>query len=144
MSKLSFSADITPAKEKLQVTSNRSGWIVIGYEGNSSNLVLQGQGNSYVIEDFVPLLKDDQVQYVLMRLPANPDGGDDMSTKDVLMVWIGPGVGRVQRGKRKGDFGEVSQHLQPHHVDLEAINKANITSPVVWSKVFGAGSHVID
>jgi len=141
---LTFTPDIAEAKHKLFDINCQGGWLVVGYSGAKS-LELQATGNGDVNE-MVDSLIDDQIQYVLMRLQKDKLLHDvsKSPTKDVFMTWIGPNVNRMDRGKKKGDVPDVSAALQPHHVDLEAINRKKITNEVVRERTFGAGSHIID
>eukprot|EP01123_Difflugia_compressa_P014436 TRINITY_DN7470_c0_g1_i1.p1 TRINITY_DN7470_c0_g1~~TRINITY_DN7470_c0_g1_i1.p1 ORF type:complete len:145 (+),score=28.38 TRINITY_DN7470_c0_g1_i1:20-454(+) len=144
MAHLTFAPEIETEKLKLLQVSNKLGWLLCGYEGKT-HICLQAKGDGDV-DEFVPLLKDDQVQFVLIRLPKGKLLGDctDTASLDVFMTWTGPAVRRIERGQKKGDVPGVSQHLQPHHVDIEAINKNNISADSVRHRSFGAGSHVID
>jgi len=141
MAHLTFAPEIEPTKLNLLQVNNKLGWLLCGYEGKT-HIVLQAAGDGDV-EEFVPLLKDDQVQFVLVRLPKGQLLRDvaETASLDVFISWTGPSVGRIVRGQKKGDVPGVSQYLQPHHVDVEAINRRNINADTVRHRAFGAGSH---
>jgi len=143
--RITFDPQIAAVRDRLLSSTSKAGWLVLSYEGKT-HIALTAQGDSDNVDDWVTYLKDDDIQYVLMRLPKGRLVEDLglTATKDVFITWTGPNVGRVARGMKKGDFADVSGHCQPHHVDVEAINKKNITNDNVRFKTFGAGSHVID
>eukprot|EP01119_Soliformovum_irregulare_P018075 TRINITY_DN547_c0_g1_i4.p4 TRINITY_DN547_c0_g1~~TRINITY_DN547_c0_g1_i4.p4 ORF type:complete len:103 (-),score=24.25 TRINITY_DN547_c0_g1_i4:886-1194(-) len=85
-------------------------------------------------------LKDDQIQYCLIRLPevnsvkdaVNVDRKDGkILTKDIFINWSGPAVRQIEKGQKKSHVGDVSAYLKPFHADLSAVNRENFTEEVV-------------
>jgi len=139
---VTFSNDILTAKNELLAPANPQGWIIVGYTGPNS-IGLQHKGNGGVAE-LVPKLSDDQVQYILVRLPE-PQEGAKTPTKDVFLTWVGPNVKVMERGKKKAHVPDVANYLKPHHWELEAINRANFSESTIRTKSHAnSGSHIID
>jgi len=66
-------------------------------------------------------------------------------TRDVFIMWIGPKVNNIQKGKKQTHQGEVVAALRPHHVELIAANRQSFTTDIILEKSGPhSGSHVID
>ena len=123
--------------------------MVLSYKGankkNSTTLEITATGNGGVNE-WKAHLKEDEIQYVLYRWTEdrNLENIVEKRKVDVFLTWMGK-VTILERGRKKGHVPEVAGFLQPHKVDLEAINLANVTEENVRRKCDAAsGSHVID
>ncbi|PRP84120.1 hypothetical protein PROFUN_04111 [Planoprotostelium fungivorum] len=146
---LKFSPEIKKAQQKIY--GQLSGWIVLGYAGGD-NIEVQATSDNSNVEELVSHLKDDQVQYALIRLvdtskDVNKVDRQDgkTATKDIFIAWSGPSVRQIEKGKKASHAGSVATHLQPFHAELTAINRANFTESVVRDKASPlSGSHVID
>jgi len=125
-----------------------SGWILCGYQDDNCTLEIQAHGNGGVGE-FVPLLQDDQWQYVLVRTQDSSKqiktGGEiKKTTRDVLITWQGPSVSILQRGRFNEHRNTIMNVMQPSHADLVAVGKKNFTEEEVASKSAPlSGSHEI-
>jgi len=143
---VSFASNIAAAKDELLKVGNYDGWMVLGYQGNT--IVIQSQGKSGGVVEVVKQLKDDEVQYVLIRLSVHSgvvDGSAKQYTRDIFITWTGPAVKIIEKGKKKGNLPAVAAHLQPHHVELEAVNRESFTEANVRARSDPtSGSHVID
>eukprot|EP01121_Diplochlamys_sp_Union-15-3_P006149 TRINITY_DN1665_c0_g1_i1.p1 TRINITY_DN1665_c0_g1~~TRINITY_DN1665_c0_g1_i1.p1 ORF type:complete len:141 (+),score=20.31 TRINITY_DN1665_c0_g1_i1:90-512(+) len=134
------SGSIKAAKNEIFREGNRSGWILLGYEGNTIKLTNKGAGKP---EEIASLLRDDQVQYMLVRIPDQKD--EHPTIRDVFIAWTGPKVKIIERGKKKTHVGEVEALLQPVHASLTATNSKNFNEHVIRDKSSAlSGSHVID
>jgi len=77
------------------------------------------------LNDLLPNLRDDQVQYAIIRI--QPDEGDAKLTRDVFINWVGPSVRALEKGKKKSHLSEVQRILHPFHISISATNKSNFT-----------------
>jgi len=125
-----------------------SGWILCGYQDDNCTLEIQAHGSGGVPE-FVPLLQDDQWQYILVRTQDTSKqiktGGEiKKTTRDVFITWQGPAVSILQRGRFNEHRNTVMNVMQPSHADLVAVGKNNFTEQEVASKSAPlSGSHEI-
>jgi len=71
-------------EDKFNLTS-LNGWVVIGYESNKT-LTLQSFGDS--IEDLRDQLKENEVQYILLRIPI-PKMNQILVPRDIFITWVG-------------------------------------------------------
>lgn len=139
--KLSNEEKLNEVMDDVFSTNSLLGWVIIGYE-NKKTIALQSFGKGTVAE-MVENLKDDEIQYCLVRIPITDRG--TQTTTDVFIMWIGSEVGLLDKGRKKSHVGEVQNMMQPFHADLTAISKENFTTDVVVEKSKpNAGSHVID
>jgi len=116
-------------------TTSPQGWVLLKYSAPTT-VVLQEASDGRVPE-FLSLLQDDQVQYVLIRLP-----GDTL--KDILITWVGPKVGKIERGKKSEHIGDIMKVLQPSHVQLTAFTKRGFTEDKVRELSDpSSGTHVL-
>lgn len=68
-----------------------------------------------------------------------------MTTRDVLVTWLGPGVSKIKKAKKKADQGDVYQVLSPNHAQIDCYNKAKLNAEEVLLKSDpSAGSHIIE
>eukprot|EP01087_Luapelamoeba_hula_P007546 TRINITY_DN1845_c4_g1_i1.p1 TRINITY_DN1845_c4_g1~~TRINITY_DN1845_c4_g1_i1.p1 ORF type:complete len:500 (-),score=59.51 TRINITY_DN1845_c4_g1_i1:33-1532(-) len=125
---------------------NTSGWVLIGY-AREKELCFQGSGRS--IEDLARKLKDNEAQYMLVRVPVEPvthGVNKGLPTcRDIFIAWLGPGLGMVSKGKKASHVGELKELLAPYHAELTAISKTKFSLATILSKSSPlSGSHVID
>lgn len=106
-----------------------------------------------------------------MRIGGIQEKGTLKTTiRDVFFVWIGPGVGIIEKGKKTGFLGEAQAFLQvcfiyittysfldlliwillfmhsfqPYHADITVLNKKKFTREEILDKSAPlSGSHVI-
>eukprot|EP01102_Stenamoeba_stenopodia_P003343 TRINITY_DN13298_c0_g1_i1.p2 TRINITY_DN13298_c0_g1~~TRINITY_DN13298_c0_g1_i1.p2 ORF type:complete len:143 (-),score=49.05 TRINITY_DN13298_c0_g1_i1:69-497(-) len=118
-----------------------NGWVLLRYQ-NDNAIVFQAKGNGGVAE-LVPNLKDDEVQYALVRLHEKKGTTD--TSKDVYIAWTGPGVSKIKAAKKNTHSGDVQKILAPNHAQLTAVNRANFNEQRVRERADPqAGSHIID
>jgi hypothetical protein len=95
------------------------------------------------VSQLVSNLKDDQMQYMLVRITAKKDGHD--THRDIFIHWTGPSVKGIEKAKKRVNLGEIESFLVPNHAQIEALSKNNFTEAVVLDRSNpGSGSHVID
>jgi len=125
-----------------------SGWILCGYQDDNCTLEIQAHGTGGVSE-FVPLLQDDQWQYMLVRTQDTSknikmQGEVKKTTRDVFITWQVPSVSILQRGRFNEHRNTLRSVMKPSHADLVAIGKKNFTEQEVASKSAPlSGSHEI-
>eukprot|EP01120_Amphizonella_sp_Union-15-10_P003485 TRINITY_DN138_c0_g1_i1.p1 TRINITY_DN138_c0_g1~~TRINITY_DN138_c0_g1_i1.p1 ORF type:complete len:142 (+),score=30.92 TRINITY_DN138_c0_g1_i1:353-778(+) len=135
-------AGIKQAMSQVFVDGNRQGWVLAGYENKSYHIVLQGSGFGKP-EEVQPLLREDEFQYVMVRIPDQKD--EHPTVRDIYIAWQGPKVKIVDRGKRSTHTGIVEEVMRPVHATLTAISSKNFNEDTIRHRSTpGKGSHVID
>jgi len=135
-------------KELFHVNAKR-GWILLSYTGpNTVSYTSHGTGP---LSEVTNQLKDDQMQYFIIRVPLEdtdtPPGAEISVAKvrDASVAWTGPKVGLIEKGKKKSHIGALQALLVPVHAQLYCTNKANLTEKNLKEKSDPkAGSHIID
>jgi len=135
-------------KELYHVNAKRA-WILLSYTGpNTVSYTAHGTGPLAEVSN---LLRDDQMQYFIVRVPVEesdtPPGAEIHVSKvrDASVAWTGPRVGLIEKGKKKSHIGALQALLTPVHAQLYCTNKANLTEKVLKEKSDPkAGSHIID
>lgn len=121
--------------------SSFNGFVILNYV-NDNTVTLQAKGNGGVSE-LATHLKDDQVQYMLVRLHEKKGTTD--TSKDVYIAWTGPKVSKIQAAKKNTHSGDIQKLLAPNHAQLTAINRENFNEARVRERADPqAGSHIID
>jgi len=137
-------------KQNFSVDSKRA-WILLSYR-DPQTIVLEANGTG-PLSEVTNLLKEDQVQYFLIRVPLGDtrehvSAGAEINVskvRDYCVAWTGPKVGMIEKGKKKADLGAVQALLSPSHAQLYATNRANITEESLKIKSDPkSGSHTID
>eukprot|EP01090_Pellita_catalonica_P008030 TRINITY_DN1867_c0_g1_i3.p1 TRINITY_DN1867_c0_g1~~TRINITY_DN1867_c0_g1_i3.p1 ORF type:complete len:520 (-),score=103.10 TRINITY_DN1867_c0_g1_i3:254-1720(-) len=102
------------AMEKTFAPTEFSGWVLLSYSGRREvEFSKCGKGG---IPEVVENLKDDEIQYIMVRVPVSIDNEKEkqvaLKTRDVFITWIGPLVKIIQRGQKKSHVGEVKAILE--------------------------------
>jgi len=105
-----------------------SGWVLVGYTNKAGNqLALTGSSDGN-LESLVEHLKDDQVQYAVVRISNDSAASMSGRTKDIFISWIGPSVGTIEKGKKTAHLGDIQKVVQPFHITIHANSgRANLT-----------------
>jgi len=129
------------AMDKIFNSKSLKGWILVGYE-TSRILTLQSFGEN--IEDLLDKLNEEEVQYILLRIPVYKSN-QFLVARDIFITWIGSQVTNVEKGRKCIHVGEIKNYFQPYHSELTAISKNNFTLEEITklSSPF-SGSHVLD
>jgi len=127
-------------------------WILMGYSDPTTvRLEAHGVGS---LSEFIDRLEDNKIQYFLLRLPLGNDPSTDVvagaeikvsKNRDVFCCWTGPGVGIIEKGKKKSHLGSIEALLSPSHAQLQATNRSHLNEKTIIEKSDPkSGSHIID
>ena len=115
-------------------------YVVLGY--NANNALHMQAGGEGGVNELVSHLRDDQIQYGLIRISYKEDG--HALTRDVFVQWNGPKVSAIQKGIRKGHCGEVKNALCPTAIEILASSKSNFTLETLLARSAPTASRIID
>jgi len=123
------------------LSMNDGGWILVGYEDNST-LCVQATSETDNIPELVNNLRDKEVQYAIVKLDID---GDELNIQpNIFIRWVGPEVPHFERSKMKVHVGKVANYFRPFHAELSAISKQNFTREKIIKLMGSSGNHVID
>jgi hypothetical protein len=133
---------VTTVRKAVSLLLDRAtprGWVLLGYSGNTNNVELNGHGFGG-IDEFLGQLKDDQIQYLLLRLPVDSEG----LTKDIFINWVGPKVSKIQQGKKVEHLADLKSVLGPAHTELTALTKVRFDEKKIRELSDpSSGSHIL-
>ncbi|KAL6053482.1 Drebrin-like protein-like [Balamuthia mandrillaris] len=124
--------------------SDETDWALFGYEGESNNLVVVGQGSGG-LEELKAHLKPDQIFYGLLRVVDTIDGRP--YPKFVFINWVGEGVKTVRKALITTHNGAVTRYIGQYHVDVSPSTEEELTLEDIMHRVTsasGSASHVTD
>lgn len=141
--RLDNESEFREAKAALFNANSQSGWLLLNYVGPSTlHFAAKGEGG---VEEIHPHLEEYQIQYALVRLGGIQEKGTLKTVRDVFITWIGPGVGLIEKGKKRAFEGDVQSYLQPFETDLTVLNTNNFNTRTVLERSSPfSSSHVID
>lgn len=119
---------------------SKNGYVVCGYREDGATLFLQGYGYGGPAA-CLPLLQDDQQQYVMVRIP---DGQKDVpSTRDVLITWQGRSVPIIRKGRYGEHRNTVLLMFEHSHAHLTCLgDRKNFTEELIRQRSAPlSGSH---
>ena len=134
--------EIRQALHQISQIGVYAGWFLLGYTDDNT-VALKARGNGGV-EELVPLLKDNEIQYFVVRiLDQDKDGLETGRT--VFVTWTGSQVSVLKKGKKATHAATVADFCSPHHATLTATNRNNINTHTLKDRSGPlSGSHIID
>jgi len=135
-------AEIRSALARVRSDSDGTDWVLIGYEGNTNNVILVGHGECGLSE-LLPLLEPDKILYALYRTTDLID--NSITVKFVLIIWVGENVPTVRKARIVTHKGEITSFIGQYHVDVTATNRDEVDEDIIRTNVqdaSGSASHV--
>ena len=101
---------------KVRSDASPETYCIFGYEGKSK-IVLKScaEGNAF---DAIGELDDAEVSYGLLRV-GNTRDQESKTVKFVFIVYVGPSVGGMARGRVGGHKGDIKEMIGQSHVDIQ-------------------------
>ncbi len=133
--KIDNNSELLEARASLFGGDLPSAWLLLNYVGDST--VHLAAGNDSDAESLEYHLKDDEVQYALLRLSTAS------GVRDVFVSWVGPGVGIVEKGKRLAFVSDAQALLRPYQSSITASSRSRFTTANVLAASEPGGSGTI-
>jgi len=117
------SPELKAAIADVRSDGSATNWCIFGYEGKSK-IVLKSKGEGSLVA-MVAEVSDEEVSYCLLRSVS----GDQESKriKFVIIVYVGPNVGGMARGRVGGHKGDVKELMGQSHVDFQTDDRSDLT-----------------
>ncbi|KXS22439.1 actin depolymerizing protein [Gonapodya prolifera JEL478] len=121
------------ALDAIRTNEDPTNWVLVGHDADSPNVVaLQATGTGG-FNELRSHLKDDQVQYALLRIFVKVDL--TTTTKFVYLYNLGERVPLMKKGRFGVVKGDVQKRFQPYHADIEIENPEGATEEEITKKV---------
>ena len=107
-------------------------WCVFTYEGKAKIVCKEvGEGAPYQATDN---MDDAEVSYALLRVSGTRDQ-ESKTVKFVFIVYTGPGVGGMARGRVNAHKGDVKEFIGQSHVDISTDDRDDMSEAVITDKL---------
>lgn len=113
-------------------------WVVLGYESNTSNVVVvkaKGEGNAFdAIKEHLP---EDECCYAYIRVNT----GDEESTraKFAFVAWVGSKVKPLRRAKMSVHRADVKQVIRNFAIEFHCTTQEDIDKDRMMAAIVKAG-----
>jgi len=124
--------ELKDAVQQVRSDDNPSKYCILKYEGKAK-IVLQEIGSDS-ISDMVSKFEDDQVQYALLRVEGGRDQ-ESKAVKFVYVVWIGPSVGGMAKGRVSSHKADLKETIGWTVVDIQTDDKDEVTEEIIRDKL---------
>jgi len=120
---------IRVAIKAVRSDADETDWCLIAYESNTSNKInLVGKGSDG-LDELIPHLKNDCVQYGLYRTTDTVD--NTIAVKFVFICWVGDKVPIIRKARITTHKGEITSLIGQFHVDLNCSNLDEINDDII-------------
>ena len=109
---------------KVRSDTSPETFCLFGYEGKSKIVLKEcGTGSPYSAIDS---MEDEVVSYALLRITGTRDQ-ESKTVKFVWVVYVGPSVGGMARGRVGAHKGDIKAVVGQSHVDIQTDDKTDLT-----------------
>lgn len=123
--------ELKDLQKRVRADADSLDWLLLGYvSANQVGVVGSGSGG---LAELRPLLKDDAVLYIFLRVEDQID--DTKMFRFVYARWVGDNVPAMRKGKLTTHRGMMQDFFSPYHVELEVTDLNGITADVIKAKV---------
>jgi len=131
--KFADQASILDAIKDVRADDTPTNWVLVGFaDGGSDTLTLLGKGTGGVNE-LKALLKDDEVQYGLVRLMDQID--NSATVKFIFIHFVGEQVKYTRKARIGIHIGKVTEIFTPHHNELTISKLDDISEEIIVKKI---------
>lgn len=132
------SPEILAAYQGIRSDKDDANWLLVADHPTERNkLALAGSGSGG-LEEFMPLLDDDKVQYGYVRVEYANDA-ESKRIKFALVVWIGQNVKPLRRGRVLSESADVKKVLSHYSVQVDASSKGDLEQDDIVARLRKAG-----
>jgi hypothetical protein len=132
------SPEILASYDRVRSDKDDANWLLVADHPTERNkLVLAGSGSGG-LEEVMPLLEDDKVQYVYTRVEYANDA-ESKRIKFALIVWIGQNVKPLRRGRVLSESADVKKVLSHYSVQVDASSKGDLEQDDIVARLRKAG-----
>ncbi|KAH8908275.1 actin depolymerizing protein [Coniochaeta sp. PMI_546] len=132
------SPEILEAYDAVRSDKDDTKWLLIADHPSARNkLALSAKGTGG-LEEVIPKLEDDEVQYAYVRVEYANDA-ESKRIKFALIVWIGQNVKPLRRGRVLSESGDVKKILSHYSIQVDASSKGDLEEKDIVARLRKAG-----
>ncbi|XP_066934846.1 drebrin-like protein B [Clytia hemisphaerica] len=128
-----YKSDLVKAWEELRDPKSDNDWVIFGYDGQSSDLKVQSQGEDGIVE-MIDDFNGGKIQYGGARV-IDPNTN---LPKIVFINWQGEGVPANVKGKCANHLRDITNLFRGAHVQINARCDDDVEEDVIMEKVKNA------
>ena len=118
---------------KVRSDTDPASWCVLGYEGKAK-IILKNSGSGSFM-GAMEELEDGAVNYCLLRVEGGRDQ-ESKSVKFVSVVWVGPSVGGMQKGRVGAHKADILEPILGWTVvDMQVDDMDDLTEDIIREKL---------
>eukprot|EP01098_Paradermamoeba_levis_P005747 TRINITY_DN2402_c0_g1_i1.p1 TRINITY_DN2402_c0_g1~~TRINITY_DN2402_c0_g1_i1.p1 ORF type:complete len:503 (-),score=209.72 TRINITY_DN2402_c0_g1_i1:44-1552(-) len=145
MDKIQFAdrAACDAALKDVRLDATPTNWAIFGYQPGSKNIIVFQTSGTGDIEELKGHLKEDEIQYALLRVTDQID--NSVTVKFVFIIWVGERVKINQKALITTQKGEITTWRGQAHIDIYASTLDELSE--MMQKVTdasGSSSRVLD
>jgi hypothetical protein len=132
------SPEILAAYDAVRSDKDDTKWLLVADHPTARNkLALAGTGTGG-LDEVVPLLEDDKVQYAYVRVEYANDA-ESKRIKFALVVWIGQDVKPLRRGRVLSESADVKKTLSHYSIQVDAGSRGDLEEKDIVARLRKAG-----
>ncbi|KAB5517381.1 hypothetical protein GE09DRAFT_979082 [Coniochaeta sp. 2T2.1] len=132
------SPEILEAYDAVRSDKDDTKWLLVGDHPTARNKLALADKGTGGLEEVIPLLQDDKVQYAYVRVEYANDA-ESKRIKFALIVWIGPNVKPLRRGRVLSESADVKKILSHYSIQVDASSKGDLEEKDIVSRLRKAG-----
>ena len=132
------SPEILEAYDAVRSDKDDTKWLLVSDHPTARNKLALAEKGTGGLEEVIPLLQDDKVQYAYVRVEYANDA-ESKRIKFALIVWIGQNVKPLRRGRVLSESADVKKILSHYSIQVDASSKGDLEEKDIVSRLRKAG-----
>ncbi|KAJ9161298.1 Actin depolymerizing protein [Coniochaeta hoffmannii] len=132
------SPEILEAYDAVRSDKDDTKWLLVADHPTARNKLALADKGTGGLEEVIPKLEDDKVQYAYVRVEYANDA-ESKRIKFALIVWIGQNVKPLRRGRVLSESADVKKTLSHYSIQVDASSKGDLEEKDIVARLRKAG-----
>lgn len=132
------SPEILEAYDAVRSDKDDTTWLLVADHPTARNKLALAAKGTGGLEEVIPHLEDDKVQYAYVRVEYANDA-ESKRIKFALIVWIGQNVKPLRRGRVLSESADVKKILSHYSIQVDASSKGDLEEKDIVTRLRKAG-----
>jgi hypothetical protein len=132
------SPEILEAYDAVRSDKDDTNWLLLSDHPSARNKLALADKGTGGLEEVVPKLDDEKVQYAYVRIEYANDA-ESKRIKFALVVWIGKDVKPLRRGRVLSEGADVRKVLSHYSIQVDASSKGDLEEKDIVTRLRKAG-----